>query len=63
MIEEILRAKPLPWSYGPERLGDIRHSCGDPEHMANLLRLGPFVPLKRGLSKWIGGAEKVSVAS
>jgi len=63
MIGDILKAGPIGLSYGPERPGDIRHSCGDPTYMSKTLNLEPFVTLEQGLSNWLAGAKTASVPS
>jgi hypothetical protein len=58
----VLHAGPLRVSYGPVRIGDIRHSCGDPGHMARALDPGPFLTLDQGLGQWLRVPRDVRAA-
>lgn len=50
-------------SYGPERVGDIRHSVGDPEQLRRALGFSPQTPLTDGLDALIdASAEPTPIA-
>lgn len=41
--------------FAPARDGDIRHSCGDPEHLNTLCGFTPKTPLAQGLKSMVKG--------
>lgn len=61
-IADVLHAGPLRVSHGPVRVGDIRHSCGDPGYMARALDPGPFMTLDQGLGQWLRVPRDVRAA-
>jgi UDP-glucose 4-epimerase len=49
MIYQRLFPNALPVEYAAARIGDIRHSRGDPEKLRNRLRFSAQAPFEQGL--------------